>query len=654
VSFLNLGIVAHVDAGKTSLTERLLYAGGVIDTVGSVDAGNTQTDTLELERRRGITIKTAVASFPVGDVTVNLIDTPGHPDFIAEVERALRVLDGAVLVVSAVEGVQAQTRVLMRTLRRLRVPTLLFVNKIDRAGARPSGVLDEIAAKLSRDVVAVSAARDAGTPGATARPLGCADADFAARLVEISGDDELLAAFVRDERSVPYAGLRAALAERARTAEIHPVFFGSAVTGAGVQALIDGLVELLPAAGGDSGGPVSGTVFKISPDRAAYVRMYSGTLRVRDRVPFGETSVGAVTRIDVVDGGGVARRPVLAAGEIGKVHGLREVRIGDTVGQPPELAGRQLPVFSPPTLETVVEPRQGASRHALHAALAELAEQDPLINLRQDDELSVSLYGEVQKEVIEATLAEQYGVAVSFRETSTIHIERPAGVGSAGEVLGNPFQAALDLRVEPAPAGSGITFELDVPIEQVPIHVFRTEAFFRDALASTVRRTLAQGLHGWEVTDVRVVAPRTGYVSPGTTAADFRKLLPLVLMAALRRAGTVVCEPIHRFRLDGPGVAMGAVLGALGRFGAVPESPAVHGEEFVVGGLIPAARLRELEVAVPGLTHGEGVLESAFDSYRPVAGAPPERPRRDDNPLDRTEYLLRVERRLPLTNPASP
>ena len=142
---LNLGILAHVDAGKTSLTERLLFAAGVIDHVGRVDDGSTQTDSLALERQRGITIKAAVVSFMVGDLAVNLIDTPGHPDFIAEVERALGVLDGAVLVISAVEGVQAQTRVLMRTLRRLRIPTLIFVNKIDRGGAQPDRVLTEIA-----------------------------------------------------------------------------------------------------------------------------------------------------------------------------------------------------------------------------------------------------------------------------------------------------------------------------------------------------------------------------------------------------------------------------------------------------------------------------------------------------------------------------
>src|SRR5437899_7353361 len=145
---LNLGILAHVDAGKTTLTERLLYAAGVIDQIGSVDQGSTQTDSLALERQRGITIKSAVVSFAIDDVTVNLIDTPGHPDFIAEVERVLDVLDGAVLVISAVEGVQPQTRVLMRALKRLGTPTLLFVNKIDRAGADERRVLADIRDQL--------------------------------------------------------------------------------------------------------------------------------------------------------------------------------------------------------------------------------------------------------------------------------------------------------------------------------------------------------------------------------------------------------------------------------------------------------------------------------------------------------------------------
>src|SRR3954447_21496366 len=181
---LNLGILAHVDAGKTSLTERLLYTAGIIDEIGRVDDGSTQTDSLALERQRGITIKSAVVSFVVGDVSINLIDTPGHPDFIAEVERVLSVLDGAVLVISAVEGVQAQTRVLMRTLQRLRIPTIIFINKIDRRGAQCERVLHSIAEKLTPGVVAMGTTSELGTRSALYAPDGAADAAFTARLVD--------------------------------------------------------------------------------------------------------------------------------------------------------------------------------------------------------------------------------------------------------------------------------------------------------------------------------------------------------------------------------------------------------------------------------------------------------------------------------------
>src|SRR5215216_5271554 len=234
---LNLGILAHVDAGKTTLTERLLHAAGVIDEIGSVDDGSTQTDSLALERQRGITIKSAVVSFTIGDVAVNLIDTPGHPDFIAEVERVLSVLDGAVLVVSAVEGVQAQTRVLMRALQRLRVPTLVFVNKIDRRGARFELVLHGIRDKLSPAIVAMGSAGGLGTRGASFAPYRAGDAPFARELVELLAD--------HDESAVSYAQLRGGLAAQARRARVHPVFFGSARTGAGVDELTAGIADLL-------------------------------------------------------------------------------------------------------------------------------------------------------------------------------------------------------------------------------------------------------------------------------------------------------------------------------------------------------------------------------------------------------------------------
>ncbi|WP_246083026.1 elongation factor G [Nonomuraea diastatica] len=657
---LNLGILAHVDAGKTSLTERLLHAAGVIDEIGNVDDGNTQTDSLALERQRGITIKSAVVSFVVGDTTVNLIDTPGHPDFIAEVERVLSVLDGAVLVVSAVEGVQAQTRVLMRTLRRLGIPTLIFVNKIDRRGADPGRVLGELAEKLSPAVVSMGSAAGHGTAGASFTPFDGEPA-FAGRLLDVLADqnEALLAAYVHDEDSVSYARLRAELAAQTGEALAHPVFSGSAITGAGVDALIAGIEELLPAAEGDPEGPLSGTVFKVergpAGEKIAYVRMFSGTIRTRDRLRFagepGAAREGKVTAITVFDRGTAAPVPEVGAGRIARLRGLAEVRIGDTIGLPRKVEAQGH--FAPPTLETVVTPVRPGDRGALHVALAQLAEQDPLIALRQDDvrqEVSVSLYGEVQKEVIQATLRDDYGIDVTFRETTTICVERPIGTGAAVEVIAkepNPFLATVGLRVEPGPRGGGVEFRLEVELGSLPYAFMRT-------IEETVHETLQQGVHGWQVVDCVVTLTHTGYwarqshmgggfdKSMSSTAGDFRNLTPLVLMSALAQAGTTVEEPMHRFRIDLPEDTAGQVLPVLARLGAVPRA------QFpgLLAGDIPAAGVHALEQQLPGLTKGEGVLECPFDRYQPVRGPVPERPRTDHNPLNRKEYLLRVVRRV--------
>ncbi|WAZ25903.1 TetM/TetW/TetO/TetS family tetracycline resistance ribosomal protection protein [Streptomyces cinnabarinus] len=667
---LNLGILAHVDAGKTSLTERLLHSVGVIDEIGSVDAGTTRTDTLALERRRGITIKSAVVSFPVDDVTVNLIDTPGHPDFIAEVERVLGVLDGAVLVVSAVEGVQAQTRVLMRTLRRLAIPTLVFVNKIDRRGAREEDVLRELARRLGVAVAPMGRTAGLGTREAAFTPgAGPAALDALA-----DHDDDLLTAYV--ENTVSPDRLRTALVEQTRQCLVHPVYFGSAVTGAGVDALVGGIKELLPAADGDPGGPLSGTVFKVergpAGEKIAYARIFSGTLRVRAPVAFGygrgqgfgdagrddlgdACREGKVTAVSVFEHGADVRRDAVPAGRIAKLWGLADIRIGDALGCPRKADSH---FFAPPTLETVVVPGSGTDPRALHGALTQLAEQDPLIGLRHDQvrrEISVSLYGEVQKEVVQSTLADEYGLDVTFRETTPLCVERPVGTGAAVEFNAkdpNPFLATVGLRVAPAPEGTGVSFALEVELGSMPY------AFFK-AVEDTVRETLGQGLHGWRIPDCAVTMTHSGYSprqshahqgfdkSMSSTGYDFRGLTPLVLIEALRRAGTRVHEPMHRFRIEAPADTLGALLPVLAGLGAVPGATETRGETCVLEGAVPAARVHELEQRLPGLTRGEGELESAFDHYAPVTrGAVPERARTDHNPLNRKEYLLNVTRRM--------
>ncbi len=659
---LNLGILAHVDAGKTTLTERLLYCAGVIDEPGSVDAGTTQTDSLALERQRGITIKSAVVSFTVDGTTVNLIDTPGHPDFVAEVERALGVLDGVVLVVSAVEGVQPQTRILWRALQRLRVPTLFFVNKIDRRGAGYERLLADIAGRLTPAIIPMGAVSGLATRGAAFVPFGEPSGSLLAETLA-EHDDAVLAAYLDDKAAIPYDWLRGKLARQVRDTLVHPVYFGSAITGAGVDALLHELAGLLPVLAGDADGPVSGRVFKVergpAGDKIAYARMFSGTIAVRDRVRFGRSrgrlQDGKVTAISVFADGTAVHRGSVTTGQIARLSGLTEIQIGDVIGTAADSADQHY--FAPPTLETAIVARDPRDKPRLHAAVTQLAEQDPLINVRQDDirqEIYVSLYGEVQKQVIEATLATEYGLATGFRETTPICVERPLRTGMAEEILHapeNPFLATLGIRIDPAPAGTGIGFRLEIDHQAVPLYIYKNMESFGAAMEGYVTETLRQGLFGWQVTDCTVSLIRSQYSladgppstrGPLSSPQDFRKLTPLVVMAALKQAGTVVCEPVHRFRLDTPADTLNVLLPVLAKLHAVPEVSATKDSWCTLEGDIPVTRVHELRQQIPHLTRGEGVMESSFDHYEPVRGPAPTRPRTDDNPLDREEYLRRV------------
>ncbi len=421
--------------------------------------------------------------------------------------------------------------------------------------------------------------------------------------------------------------------------------FGSAITGAGVDSLTAGIAELLPAAEGEAEGPVSGTVFKVergpAREKIAYVRMFSGTIRTRDRLHI-EDKEAKVTAISVFERGSAVERASVAAGQIGMLWGLGDIQIGDTIGVSRTSSESRL--FAPPTLESVVVPRRPADKGALHVALAQLAEQDPLINLRQDDirqEIFVSLYGEVQKEVIQATLANDFNIDVEFRETTTICIERLFGTGESVEVLyaktkanvtgnsspisSNPFLATVGLRLDPAPIGSGIEFRLDVDVRLVPIYIYKTVDTFVDHMGQYVRETLQEGLFGWQVTDCTVTMIDSGYRAPGSTAADFRKLTPLVLMSALKQAGTVVCEPMHRFHLEIPADTFGATVPVLARLRAVPQTQELRGSSYVLEGEIPAAARPRAAATAAG---ADARRRRAGMRVRPLRSRSPARSRR--------------------------
>ena len=644
---LNLGILAHVDAGKTTLTERLLYEAGAIDRPGSVDEGDTQTDTLAVERRRGITVRSAVVSFEIENVSVKLIDTPGHPDFIAEVERILRILDGAVLVLSSVEGIQPQTRVLMRALLRLRIPTLLFANKIDRQGAREGSLLQEIRHTLGLTIVPMGTTSAISTKDADFKPWAVEDSGHRAVLAESLGthDERLLSDYLADEDRLDCDRLERELRSQSRQGLVNPVFFGSARTGAGVHSLMSGIADLLPrSALVDPAAQTSGTVFKIergkSREKIAYVRLYSGTVRTRDHLVYGQGHEDKVVAVEIPKGRPELRERSVADRNIVKIWGLKDVKIGDRIGQ----AGSDESVhqFAPPTMESVVRPCDPADGARLRGALGELSEQDPLIGVRLDgdaNEISVSLYGEVQKEIVQSALEDDYGIEVEFRETTTIYVERPVRRGEATELLtsdANPHMATVGLRVDPGPEDSGVTFALDVDKRSLPLFIYKSEVRFVDHMTQYVRRALGRGPHGWEVTDCMVTLTECDYfIGDGptkptvpmarTTSADFRLLTPLVVSQAVVRAGTRVCEPMLQLRVESPSRNIGELLDAIVRLGgSVAETQARAGPSTIEARM-PADRVREFQRRLPGLSEGEGSLESVFDGYQPVQGRPPRR-----------------------------
>ncbi|MFU8725177.1 GTP-binding protein, partial [Streptococcus suis] len=443
------------------LTESLLYTSGAIAEPGSVDKGTTRTDTMNLERQRGITIQTAVTSFQWEDVKVNIIDTPGHMDFLAEVYRSLAVLDGAILVISAKDGVQAQTRILFHALRKMNIPTVIFINKIDQAGVDLQSVVQSVRDKLSADIIIKQ------TVSLSPEIVLEENTDIEAWDAVIENNDKLLEKYIAGE-PISREKLVREEQRRVQDASLFPVYYGSAKKGLGIQPLMDAVTGLFQPIGEQGSAALCGSVFKVEytdcGQRRVYLRLYSGTLRLRDTVALAGREKLKITEMRIPSKGEIVRTDTAYPGEI-VILADDTLKLNDILGNE-KLLPHKTRIDNPmPLLRTTVEPQKPEQREALLNALAEIADTDPLLHFDIDTvthEIMLSFLGKVQLEVICSLLEEKYHVGVAMKEPSVIYLERPLRKAEYTihiEVPPNPFWASVGLSIEPLPIGSGVQYE---------------------------------------------------------------------------------------------------------------------------------------------------------------------------------------------------
>ncbi|WP_096189851.1 elongation factor G [Evansella halocellulosilytica] len=643
---INIGVLAHVDAGKTTLTEQILYQAGIIKHVGSVDKGTTLTDSLEIERRRGITVKSAAVSFYLNDLKVNVIDTPGHADFISEVEHSLNVLDGAILVISAVEGVQSQTRVLMQTLKEHRIPTILFMNKIDRIGADYKKIVTMIQTLLDEHICEMNNVIDAGSSSVRIKRADPEESQWLDILA--LKNDSLLYDLVH---SIPITKdqLNDELCRQTKSGNVYPLFAGSAMKGIGVEQLLASLDDFFPVHNTteSEAKPLSGIVFKvqINPigERVTFIRLFEGMIQVREEIPViskEQHSSLKVKHLYSLQNGKWVSVNEVGAGDIAILKG-GHLKVGDVIGT----FSQKMNVihFESPPIQVIVSAKYREDEQILHNALHNLTAEDPFLQYRYDSltkENMIHVFGKVQQEILTETIKQQYGIEALCSSPKVMCIEKPISTGEAVEYIGdsnNPFLATVGFRIEYNTQGSGLKYVLEAELGSLLLS-------FQKAIKETVEDVLQEGLYGWQVTDIVVTLTHTGYDSVLTTASDFRNLVPLVLMDALSKAETNVYEPANRIQLILPESHLSKVLSRATVLEGIFQEAYYQRKTVHLNGTMPVRTVDILRSELHSLTSGEGTISIRPGGYMIIKENFPKNIRRQLNPLNRGEYLLHINK----------
>lgn len=626
----NIGVFAHVDAGKTTLSEQLLMHSGAIRRAGSVDEGTAHTDNLPVEQRRGISVKATCVNLTWRDVSINLIDTPGHVDFSAEVERSLWALDAAVVVVCAVEGVQPHTETLFHALKEQSIPTLFFLNKTDREGADVPRVLAQIQRLLTPDAVLMS------------------DADAVTEFV-CAQDDELLEQYLSGECFTPEF-IRARLTELTRAAAAYPVYSGSALRDEGVIPLLDAMVDFLPPPA-SSGDGLCGVVFASTQDRVlgrgVWVRLYAGSLENRAPVilPAGvdpltgeeklvQRKITQIRRVDGSDAGS------LTAGEIGVIYGLGDVKVGQVLGDEALLPRRVEPGrLRTPLITVQVIPEKPEDMQALRAACEALSAEDPLLQVRYAkalNELQLHVMGTIQLEIIQELLDTRFGMKVSFSKPAVIYKETiaKAASGFVAYTMPKPCWAIMRFEIEPAPRGSGVTFKSTVPVKNILLR-------YQHQVEQALPLALHQGRLGWQVTDVNITLVDGNHHQFHTHPLDFIVATPWGIQDGLVRGGSTLLEPILETRFLLPPDCVGRVMSDVALMRGEVTHTETDADRVLMTALIPVATSVDYAATLASATSGRGSMSVKLHGYRDCPlelGATA--PRRSVDPLDTSKYIL--------------
>ena len=635
MKIINIGILAHVDAGKTTLTESLLYTSGAILELGSVDKGTTRTDTMFLERQRGITIQAAVTSFNWNDYKINIVDTPGHTDFITEVYRSLSVLDGAILVISAKDGVQAQTRILFHALQKMNIPTIIFINKIDQYGINLNNIYQNIKEKLSNDIIVMQ--NVTLTPEISIKSI----IDLDDWDPVISRNDKLLKKYIAGEKltiqELTYEEYRCV-----KKGSLFPIYHGSARNNIGTQQLIEAISNLFCSEMNENDSELCGRVFKIEytdhKQRLVYLRLYSGTLHLRDTIILPEKKKVKLTEIYIPSNGEMIQTKTVCSGDIFIIPN-NTLRLNDIIGNEKILPCNVWNDKPVPMLRTRIEPIKIEEREKLLDALTEIADTDPLLRYYVDTithEIIISFLGTVQLEVICSLLIEKYHINIRIEDPTVIYLEKPlqkADYTIHIEVPPNPFWASIGLSITPLPIGSGIQYESKVSLGYL-------NQSFQNAVREGINYGLEQGLYGWEVTDCKICFEYGVYYSPVSTPSDFRFLAPIVLEQALKKAGTQLLEPYLSFILFTPQGYLSRAYNDAQKHCAIIETSQSKNDEIIFTGHIPVRCINEYRNTLTLYTNGQAVFLTELKDYQIATCEPVIQSRRPNNRIDKVRHMF--------------